>query len=42
MEIRSELVDLMIPGCQVYVGKEHAPLTIEATPLEERPHFIEI
>ena len=31
MEIRSELVDLMIPGCQVYVGKEHAPLTIEAT-----------
>jgi len=31
LEIHSELLDLLVPGCLVYVGKDHAPLTIEAT-----------
>ena len=31
LEIHSELLDLLAPGCLVYVGKNHAPLNIEAT-----------
>jgi len=31
LEIYSELLDLIVPGSLVYVGKDHAPLTIEAT-----------
>ncbi len=31
LEIHTELLELLAPGCLVYVGKEHAPKTIEAT-----------
>jgi len=31
LEVYSELLDLLVPGCLVYVGKDQAPLTIEAT-----------